>query len=75
MKLNELQFNEESVLSSWIEDLSFEGDGVRMELNSGRAYFIKGMDEDMWKAWLFASSKGRFWHGYVKGNYLVGRTI
>ena len=63
-----MPLTEEAVLSSWIEDLTFDPsqDAIIMALHSGRAYTIYGMDEDMFDMWTEAPSKGKFWHEYVR---------
>jgi len=64
---------EEPVVSSWIADLSFEDDNVIMSLDSGRAYEIENVPEDVYTSWLDFGSKGQFWHGYIRGMYPVYR--
>jgi hypothetical protein len=73
MKLIEIQLNEIGVMSSWIEDLEYVDDMVVMTLNSGRAYRILGFPEGMFRQWIKASSKGKYWHSDVRGNYRVSR--
>ena len=63
--------NEESVLSSWIEDLTWDDPNVTMTLNNGRDYMIHNVPYGVFEEWLASSSKGRFWHGYVRGDYMV----
>lgn len=64
-----VELYEDPVLSSWIDDLEFEGGGVRMTLLNGKSYFIAGMTEDGWRDWIRAASKGKHWHRMIKGNY------
>lgn len=70
--------NEEAVLSSWIEDLSYsapedgsgEGD-VEMTLNNGRAYVFYNVPYSVYEEWVTYPSKGQYYHNYMKGNYEV----
>jgi hypothetical protein len=74
MRLSELQIDEVAVLSSWIADLEIDRDGdVLMTLNNGRAYVVQRAGDDVYRAWTGASSKGKFWHSDIKGNYSVRR--
>lgn len=76
MKLFELKnnplheiLNEEGVISSWIEDLSYDEDtgSVWMTTLSGGQYEIPGMDYEDYQAWLEADSKGKHWWSDIKG--------
>lgn len=77
MKINDIlieqMLEEEPVMSSWIEDLSLHGNDVEMELNSGRAYIINRVGEDLFDDWINARSKGKFWHSDIRDNYYVSR--
>ena len=68
MKLFELKdnplmeiLNEEGVISSWIEDLSYDEDSgsVWMTTLSGRSYEIPGMEYEDYQSWLDSDSKGK----------------
>lgn len=81
MKANEIllehqrMLTEEMVMSSWIMDLTYdeEQEAVIMTLLSGRSYSIAGVEEDLYDMWIGASSKGKFWHQAIKGNYFTTR--
>jgi len=70
--------NEESVLSSWIEDLAYspaadndqEGD-VEMTLGNGRVYTVHSVPYGEFQDWLASGSKGGFWHSNIRGTYMV----
>lgn len=69
MKYNEIM-NEEAVLSSWIDELVYDEDeGIcTMILLNGREYDIP-IPEEVYQEWLYASSKGSFWHTDIKDIY------
>jgi hypothetical protein len=84
MRLNEIQsnkvksdkmpLNELSVFSSWISDLAFTKKKVTiMRLNTGRKYQILGLPPGMFREWMRSASKGKYWHGYIKGHYRTTR--
>lgn len=73
MKLSEIQLDEIGVMSSWIADLNYVDNMVVMTLNNGRTYRILGLPEGMFRQWMKASSKGKYWHSDVRGNYRVSR--
>lgn len=72
MRMREI-LTEEFVISSWIEDLTYDDPNVIMTLGSGRAYIIDDVDFDLYEDWINALSKGKFWHEYIRGEYLVTR--
>jgi hypothetical protein len=73
MKLSEIQLDELSVFSSWIADLDYKNGDVIMILDSGRKYRVMGVPEGMFRQWVRSPSKGKHWHGYIKGHYRVSR--
>lgn len=74
MRLFEIkQIDEVSVMSSWIADLSYKGDSVIMTLMNGRTYRVGGVPEGMYRQWVKAPSKGKFWHSDIRGNYRASR--
>jgi hypothetical protein len=76
MRLEQIEpIAEVSVISSWIQDLDYIGDNVvLMTLNNGRQYRVLGVGEGLFRQWVSAPSKGKFWHSNIKGNYRVSRT-
>ena len=66
--LESVLLTEEAVLSSWIEDLTYDHEqgSVIMTLLSGRSYTLYDLDEEFYEEWLAAPSKGIFWHEYVR---------
>ena len=73
MKLSEIQLDEIGVLSSWIQDLDYANNSVIMTLNNGRRYRILGVPEGMFRQWVKAPSKGKYWHSDIRGNYRASR--
>lgn len=74
MRLFEIQrLDEESVFSSWIDELDYDDGNVIMTLLSGRAYQIRDVPYDVFEEWLQASSKGKFFHSDIKGLYDITR--
>jgi len=73
MKIDELQLDEVGVMSSWIADLDRDHNVTFMTLNNGRRYRILGLPEGIFRQWLQAPSKGKFWHSDIRGNYRVSR--
>lgn len=72
MRLNQI-LTEVAVMSSWIEDLEYEDDEIIMTLNSGRMYSIAGVPEGMYREWLEADSKGKYWHSDIRDFYRTNR--
>jgi|GEM_PF-5329667 len=73
-ELQEEQVNEEPVWSSWISDLDHYkfkdgSQGVMMTTHGGREYFINGVDEEEFTAWMNAPSKGKHWWESIKYFY------
>lgn len=73
MKLDEVLLNEQPVFSSWIEDLAYKQGGVVMTLGSGRVYFVARVKPALFKSWIAAASKGRFWHRQIKERHITTR--
>lgn len=70
----EQQIDEVGVMSSWIADLEYIGENVvMMTLNNGRRYRILGISEGLFRQWVSAPSKGKFWHSHIRGNYRASR--
>lgn len=72
------QLLEDSVMSSWISDLTLNSGSsgnVTMALGNGKRYSIKNLGNQMFRAWLSAPSKGKFWHERIKARYRVERLI
>lgn len=72
------ELTEESVLSSWIEDLEYhpsaDGDqegNVEMRLGNGKTYTVYSVPFGEFQDWLGSDSKGRFWHSNIRGTYSV----
>lgn len=73
MKLDELTLTEQAVLSSWIDDLTLDKNGVIMTLGNGRQYRVARVSPTTYRAWVSAPSKGKFWHRRIKLNYITTR--
>jgi hypothetical protein len=74
MRMTEIaQIDEISVMSSWIADLRFLDGSVILTLNNGRRYRVIGLSPGMFRQWVKAPSKGKFWHSNIRGNYRVSR--
>ena len=73
MRISEIQLDEVKVLSSWIADLTYKNNGVIMTLLNGRSYFVGGIPEGLFRRWVSAPSKGKFWHSDIRGNYRASR--
>lgn len=68
--------DEESVFSSWIDDLTLDRNGdVIMTLLSGRRYRVSDVGEDMYGDWIGSMSKGKYWHNYIKNNFATYRIM
>lgn len=78
MRLRELTVTEQPVMSSWISDLTqvrgASGDVV-MALGNGRRYRVRGVGDQLYRAWIAAGSKGQFWHQQIKNNHVTVRLI
>lgn len=68
-----VELYEHRVKSSWIMDLSYEDNGVVMTLLNDRSYFINNVPTLVFKQWIKAPSKGKYWHRRIRGNYWVDR--
>ena len=77
MRLSEIALIEEPVMSSWIEDLTYDeaNGGTIMSLNNGNQYLVNGMSEDDFTFWLESDSKGKHWHAYIRDLHNVDRLI
>ena len=74
MRLFEIEMNldEEQVFSSWIDEISYDGNGrVLLLLLSGRQYIVHDVPEEVFEEWLEAPSKGKFWHSDIRDYYIV----
>jgi hypothetical protein len=66
MKAKEF-ITEQSVTSSWIEDLTYIGDDtVLMTTMSGKTYELNGVTEEMYEEWISSYSKGKFWWSNIR---------
>ena len=72
MKLYEILI-EKKVASTWITDLTHNRPNkvLTMRLSNGNVYSISGIGRRMFERWHKSSSKGRFWHQFIKGSYNV----
>jgi hypothetical protein len=73
MKINEITLIEQPVLSSWIEDLTYTKNAVIMTLGNAYEYKISNVPQSLYRAWIQAPSKGRFWHRRIKDRFVVTR--
>jgi hypothetical protein len=74
MRLQELELDEDAVMSSWIADLEYiHGRGARMTLNNNRAYIVDNMTQEQFDYWFNAGSKGQHWHNWIRGQFNVTR--
>lgn len=66
---------EKKVMSSWIYDITYQRKTktLFMTLGNGRRYAIYDFSRRDFERWYRASSKGKFWHTFVKGFYEVER--
>jgi len=69
MRLVEIQLDEVEVMSSWIDELEYDEGDVIMTLLSGRQYRIQDVPEGMFRQWIDAPSKGKFWHSDIRDFY------
>jgi hypothetical protein len=72
-----IHLQEQPVMSSWISDLTLQNNNadVTMALGNGRRYAVRGVGPTVFQQWVTAPSKGKFWHGQIRGNYTVTRLI
>lgn len=78
MKIEEIMITEKPVISSWIADLTLtrgRSGNVTMTLGNGRKYSVKKVGTERYYQWINASSKGMFWHQYIKKNHDVVRLL
>lgn len=63
--------NEVAVVSSWIEDLSYDDEtgSVWMTTLSGGQYEIPEVPYEVFEEWINADSKGKHWWESIKGFY------
>lgn len=67
--------NEKSVLSSWITDLTYNRPNkvLTMRLANGISYSIANITRSLFNRWVNSSSKGFFFHQYIKNRYQIKR--
>jgi len=67
--------NEKPVTSTWITDLTYNRPNkvLTMRLSNGVSYSIPGITRSVFERWINASSKGFFFHQYIKDKYQVSR--
>ena len=78
MRIDEVIIDEESVISSWISDLTLTNGGsgnVTMALGNGRRYSVRGVGKQLYDAWIAAESKGKFWHQQIKNRFITVRLV
>ena len=75
MKIMEIiaRLDEVAVLSSWIDEIDYNGNDVLMTLLDGNEYKVYDVEEDIYDEWVTAPSKGKYWHGYVRDYYITMR--
>lgn len=63
------------VRSSWIARIDYEDDEnlVVLSLKSGAQYEVDNVPAIVFRAWLRAPSKGKFWHKRIRGKFAVYR--
>lgn len=67
---------EARVKSSWIADIHYTAYPQRvltLTLKNGRKYKIPGVSAATYQQFLTRPSKGKYWHQFIKGKYLVNR--
>lgn len=66
-----IELYETPVMSSWIEDLTYrpKSKAVIMTLLSGGRYQINNVTPILYKRWVAASSKGKFWHKNIRAKF------
>lgn len=77
MKLNDLLYELE-VDSSWLIDIDYDEPraGVIMTTQHNQySYFIKKVPVNVFNSWLKSTSKGTYFHNYIKGNYDIVRIV
>lgn len=74
MRLFELLM-EKKVESTWISDIIHNRPNkvLTMKLSNGKVFTIPGINRGMFEKWSRATSKGKFWHQFIKGNYRATR--
>lgn len=77
MKINEIVIKEDSVLSSWIADITLQKNerDVTMTLGNGRKYKVSSVGRPVFTAWLNSPSKGQFWHRQIKRRHRILRIL
>lgn len=75
MRLSEFLV-EKQVASAWISDLTYNRPNkvLTMRLSNGKYFTIQGITRTLFDRWLKSPSKGRFYHDYIKDNYVLTRT-
>jgi hypothetical protein len=67
---------EARVKSSWIADIHytpFPAKVLTLTLKNGRRYRIPNVSVATYQQFLTRPSKGKYWHQFIKGKYLVTR--
>ncbi len=67
---------EARVKSSWIADIHYTPYPQRiltLTLKNGRKYKIPNVSNATYQQFLTNPSKGKYWHKFIKGKYLVTR--
>lgn len=74
MKMNEL-LSEVKVQSTWISDLTYNRPNkiLTLQLSNGKRYSVKNISRTMFDRWKSSTSKGKFFHNWIKGNYPITR--
>lgn len=61
------------VQSTWITNLSFSVNQVTMSLSNGSNYIVDNVDKKMYKQWISAPSKGKFFHDNIRKTHNITR--
>lgn len=74
MKIIEV-LNEVAVQSSWIVDVRKIGRNTYFINSDGSRYRVIGCPTSVYREWLAAPSKGKFFHNRIKYHYKIVRKI
>jgi hypothetical protein len=76
MRIDEI-VTEDPVQSTWISDLTLQQNqqDITVALGNGRRYKVRGAGKDIYRAWVQAASKGKFWHEQIRNRFVISRLI
>lgn len=76
MRASEI-ITEKPVISGWITDIVYNRPNkvVTMRVSTGRSYSIPGITRTGFEKWVNSSSKGIYFHNFIKDNYRITRII